>query len=680
MRFSFILLLYFICIPLYAANNPVATAVFAQKDNLKATVVKQQIIKQQNKNLKDEKIPPENEVAVRTKTRQKVIKKSIVFQSLAQLNEMIQAGVPALALSLLETAQSKRPEFTADWYTFEYKRIVIYAAMHNWSALDKRVSWLLKSASSGKPITRKIKLWFETQQVIARLQEGLAQKALQQLRILIWNNDANHINKSLPSLWRRLVIRAYVSLHWYEDAQKALVKYNQDFKLDGKDTKWRLLQARVLLRTDRPEQAEAILASIKPDHLSDVAQSLRLLAQLQTDAQMADHQQGLKRIKAIVTRVRKKLDGQVLSRSARWAYSYVAYRAAVILNDTASQIINLENILSLALNYPVLGKNYTVSVGELWALYEKAGLHIANNHDLLIGDDAAWQKLIKSLSVKSQQSALYLAATLAFDTRNKQVKQMSNAVIVKKLQQRKNGLELINQLYLHSKQVHDITVLPALVRYQLVDYVLGQGDIDQAEKLMNSLPEPPEGKNVFDWRMRKARVLVFEGDYKKSAALLKATIEPMTTIDDKSLDRYMQVVFDFQTVQQDKLALQLFNLLKPEWLSDRLKREIYFWKAESYYALKDYERAALFYLKSAHELKNEENDLWAQSAQYKAAGALVKAGIYDDAKKIYSNLLQITASESRKSLIKQKMQHARLLKRAQKHRYRLRDSQQNAHQ
>jgi len=128
------------------------------------------------------------------------------------------------------------------------------------------------------------------------------------------------------------------------------------------------------------------------------------------------------------------------------------------------------------------------------------------------------------------------------------------------------------------------------------------------------------------------------------------------------LDRYIQVLFDFQTVQQHENALYLFDLIKPAWLNDKLKREIYFWKAQSHYALEQYDQSALFYLKSASALKSEENDLWGQSAKFKAAGALLKAGIYDDAKKVYSDLLLITLSESRKSLIKQNLQQIRLLK------------------
>jgi hypothetical protein len=70
----------------------------------------------------------------------------------------------------------------------------------------------------------------------------------------------------------------------------------------------------------------------------------------------------------------------------------------------------------------------------------------------------------------------------------------------------------------------------------------------------------------------------------------------------------------------------------------------------------------LFYLESAHAVTGEEHDLWAQSARFKAAKALMLAGIYDDAKKVFADLLIVTASDSRKAIISQNLQKIRLLK------------------
>ena len=70
----------------------------------------------------------------------------------------------------------------------------------------------------------------------------------------------------------------------------------------------------------------------------------------------------------------------------------------------------------------------------------------------------------------------------------------------------------------------------------------------------------------------------------------------------------------------------------------------------------------LFRSESARAIEGADNDLWGQSARFKAANALVLAKIYNDAKKVYTELLQVTASNSRKAIINQNLQKIRLLK------------------
>lgn len=210
----------------------------------------------------------------------KDIKKSVSFESLAQMNELIELGVPALALSLLEDEQKKRPSFTADWYAFEYKRIILLSALERWQPLIDRTQWLFDTAKREKHITKKIRLWFETQQVIARLQLKQSEQALHQLQKLLWNSEPENRDESLPAVWRRLVIRAYLQLQNDDDARKALVKYERDYKADETDIDWLLLQAQVLLKTSRPQQAIQLLEKISIEDAIDV-DALLLIAQLQ---------------------------------------------------------------------------------------------------------------------------------------------------------------------------------------------------------------------------------------------------------------------------------------------------------------------------------------------------------------------------------------------------------------
>lgn len=574
---------------------------------------------------------------------------SVTFKSLAQMNELIELGVPGLALNLLEEEQKKRQQFTADWYSFEFKRILLLSALEQWSQLIERTQWLFDTAQPEYQITPKIRLWFETQQVMARLQLKQNERALGQLQALLWNTSPQQRDQSLPAIWRRLVIRSYLQMRRDDDARRALVRYEFDYKTDETDIDWIMLQAQVLMRTNRPQQVVQLLQQFT----SDEAKALTLIARLQSEPKEA---------KKINQQMRELLDGTVLTRSARWAYSYVAYLAAKKLADQPAQIKNLESMLSLGIESPVFDENYQVTADDLWALYDKRGLSIANQQALLFGNDEQWQKLSDKLLKTSTEKALALNAALVLNTENFVTKQQQHKTIVEIIEQRKNGLELINQLYLHSDKVTDVNVLPDEVRYRLVDYALAEGDLNEAATLMESLQEPPQGKTVFDWRMRKARVLILQGKYQQSEDLIRKTFAEKPSITRAELDRYIQVVFDFQTVQQHQQAINLFDLLYFEGLEEKIKREIYFWKAESFFSLEKYDRAALNYLESARALSGEENDLWAQSARFKAGNALILAGIYDDAEKVYSELLLITDSDSRKALINQNLQKIRLLK------------------
>ncbi len=594
--------------------------------------------------------------AASAKKEQAEKEQSVTFKSLAQMNELIELGVPALALSLLEDEQKKRPAFSADWYAFEYKRILLLAALERWQAVINRTQWLFDTARKKRHITKKIRLWFETQQVIARLQLKQSAQALNQLQHLLWNTEAEYRDASLPIIWRRLVIRAYLQLQADDDARRALVKYARDYKADETNIDWMLLQAQVQLRTHRPQQAIQLLEKIPLKNAIDV-EALLLIAKLQNQPKNAAK---------IYQTMREQLDGKLLSRSARWAYSYVAYLAAKVLSDIPAQILNLEAMLSLGIEYPLFDENYQVSADDLWQAYNKLGLMTANDNGLLFGNDAQWQKLSDKLIAKEPGKALALNAALVLHTDDFSTKQQQHKTIVEIIERRKNGLELINQLYLHSNKVADVNVLPDEVRYRLVDYALSEGSYAEAATIMKSLKEPPLGKTLFDWRMRKARVLILQGEYKQSEDLIRRTFAEKTSITRAELDRFIQVVFDFQTVQQHQQAIQLFELVSLENLAENLKREIFFWKAESYFSLEKYDRAALFYLESARAVTGAENDLWGQAARFKAGKALMLAKIYDDAKKVLSDLLVITASDSRKAIINQNLQKIRLLSSALK--------------
>lgn len=588
-------------------------------------------------------------------TRKPTAESRLTFQSLEQMDELVELGMPALALRLLKQEQQHVPVYTPDWYAIEQKHITLLAAVDNWQEVITRAEKVLSHAAPGTQITEQISEWFKSQQVFALLKLRQPEKALSKLRSLLWYREKPVTDSSLVAFWRRLIIRAYLLMDADEDAQKALLRYQQDYRDEAftLNLEWRLLQARVLLRLHRPGEVVHLLADAK----SPIAKALRLVAAIRVRTELS----------SLYTKdAEKELASKTISREETWAYRYVLYEAALWSRNPVKASVALRNLLALGHSYSALGEEFHVDGDDLWGLYEKSGGQTGNRLKLLIGDDLAWYNKAGELQKDDPEQAIGLYAVLAFSATKHEKRQLAHREIVNLLSKTEGGLEVINQLYLHSKKLSDIENLPLEVRYKLVDNALAKGDIELAAQLMKKLKQPPKGQDVFDWRMRTARVLILEGSYEQGEEILVVTLSENNQPELEQIDQYIQVVFDLQAVKRHKQALEMFELLKDEWLDDRLRMEINFWKAESSSALNLYEQSAWYYLKSALLADAAQNNLWARSARFKAANALTQAQLYDDAQKIYLELLRFAATASEKTVLKQELQQIQLLRNAEK--------------
>jgi hypothetical protein len=570
---------------------------------------------------------------------------SLAYESLEQLSELTEIGLSGLAMRMIEHQQKQYPEFSPEWYAFEFKYFQTLSALERWQDIIDRADHLLDRAKHGQQITAKITRWIESQQAIAWLQLGEAERSLELTRRLLWQAKAE--NRDRTAFWRRLIIRAYLQLDYAEDANKALHKYRRDYGDYTSD--WKLLQAQALLRADRPAEVIDLLAKEK----SDKARALRSLAAVRARPDNA---------KQYIKEIEQQLKDANLSQAQQRAYFYVLYEAHVANKDRLSAAETVEQLLALSRTQAVLGDHFSVNADDLWLLYEQIGEQVGNQYKLLKGNNGAWSRRAAEVAKKEPVRARAMYAVVALTATDKAKSQPAHNAIVDALAATDGGLEVVNQLYMQSTRAGSPDDMPVEVRYRLVDYALSVGDISLAAAMMASLPEPPAGQAYFDWQMRKARVLILEGDYQKGETELKSSLRNTTELDADRVDRYLQVVFDLQTINRHEQALELFDLLPMAPMTDKLRREIYFWKAESYYEIERYDQAAMLYMRSAKAGDETMSDLWAQSARFKAADALLKAKLYDDAKHVYSELLKITSSEARKRLIGQKLQHIRLLR------------------
>ena len=570
---------------------------------------------------------------------------SLAYKSLEQLSELTQIGLSGLAVRMIEQQQKYYPEFSPDWYAFEFAYIQALASLERWQEIIDRSDSLLARAAPGQQISPKIASWFRTQRAIALLKLGEAEQALSEARELLWQGKGE--DRDRTALWRRLIIRAYLQLDYAEDANKGLRKYRQDYGDYKSD--WRLLQAQALLRANRAGEVIDLLA----DEESHKAKALRLLAAVRSRPDYAAH---------YIKDIKTQLKDASLSQAQQRAYFYVLYEAYLTKKDLDSAAATAEQLLALSRTHAVLGDNFAIKADDLWDLYEQIGERAGNRYSLLKGNDYAWYKRAGELQKNEPVRARGLYSVLAFSTADEAKRQLAHKEIADSLSVSDGGLEVINQLYMQSSRAGSPENLPVEVRYRLVDHALSVGDISLAAAMMASLPQPPEGQGYFDWQMRKARVLILEGEYEQGERELKKSLQNITELDMDMVDRYLQVVFDLQTIRRHEQALELFDLLPIQAFDDKLKREIYYWKAESNYEIGRYDQAALLYMKSARAGDETMSDLWAQSARFKASDALLKARLYDDAQHAYTELLRITSSDSRKRLIRQKLQNLRLLR------------------
>ena len=570
---------------------------------------------------------------------------SQAFKSLVQLDELTQIGMPGLALRMIEQQQSLYKRFSSDWYTYEFKRIKTLAALDQWDAVAERSTVVLKQAGASGQITPRIESWFRAQLAIAQLNLGQPEQTLDQCRQLLWRET--RADDSFIAVCRRLIIQAYLRMDKVDDARKSLLKYRRDYgEYKGE---WRQLQARALLRADRPAEVIDLLA----DDESHDAKILSMVATVRSRP---------KKIKATIKDVKRELADKDILQSQRRDYQYVLYEAHLRNKDLISAALEAEQLLALSRVNSTLKDDFQLDGDDLWNLYTEIGVGLGNKYKLLVGDDTAWYKRAAEIEKKSPVQARSLYAVIAFNSPIKKKSQLAHKEIANLLAVNDDGLEVINQLYLQSERAGSPQDLSADVRYRLVDHALSNGDITLAATMMASLPQPPDGEDLFNWQIRKARVLILEGRHEQGEKVLEASLQNQKTLEREQIDRYLQVVFDLQTVSRHEQALELFDLLPEADMDDKLKRELYYWKAESNYEIERYGHAAVMYFKSARTGDPDMIDLWAQSARFKAADALVKAALYEDAKHAYTELMRITANDARKRVIRQKLQQIQLLR------------------
>jgi len=590
-----------------------------------------------------------------------------VFQDTAldNIQSIAQTGALHLALLTLDQQQPSYKNNSMRWLKWERERIRLLNLTEQYAVLVKRLS-ILPTDIKGSFL-----YWAKTQQASAYLKLHQYEKARQVLSSVIWANrvsDSEFNNRWLPH-WRRMIIHSYLNERLFNDAHIAITRFRQDYgQGDINDI---ILYARVLLMNDLADEALNLLSAYTSN---PEAGMLHLLAQLRRNKRSPRKvlQAGLRQMQGEWVHPELKI----------YLWSIVA-EAAQRSEDRLSAIKAMEFVLADSNSQKLPEGLFKLNIDDLWKAYIDNAIIIGNKAQYLMGDDAVWLNAAQATEAVRPINARSLYALLILRGQDKSIKDQAARLFLESLSKNnwgknKNSSELVEQLFLKSKNFKVRNMIPIDVRHFLVDYLLRKGNIRLASQLMASIKTSPQGADKFMWSLRRARVLVMGGKAKESAQALIQLLNQQQKLSGNDIDKLMQVVFDLQTVNAHQYAYDVFNIIlehmsnkkyrddvKPDDMEhlDNIKRqrEIYYWMADSKKAQKQYAAAARLYLKSAMLPEGEGLDPWGQTARYQAANNLAKAGLLEDARALYSRLLDTTKEETRRKVLQHELQQLRLL-------------------
>ncbi len=555
---------------------------------------------------------------------------------LDDIRHMSDIGAPALALKLLQRNQPPAESGIAAWMEWERLRIQLATRLRRWQEIDQRLAILPPESDDG------FRLWAGTARGRALLEQGKPEQALVAARQSLWVISGQDGSATMPL--RRLIVRAYLNQGKLADAETAMIRFRQDYP----DIDISGLQAEVLLRAGRYEEAARLFSERK----GDKQRALEFLAQLEA-GQKQPAALG-KRIMWVVRKTRLKADEsmrlwQLVARSAEQAELYVrrinALQKAMALSTTRKS----GSDAGLDALFPIRG-------ADLWDAYLDYGQYIGNRKQLLTGQDEQWAAAAGNATTKKPLRAAALWAVLAQNALDPDNQLRAHGKFAELLMKQKQGAVVLRYLYLNPDSPQHASSLPAAVNHQLADKALAWGNLALASRLMGQLTTAPEGKESLDWYMRRARILLLGGQIDQGVQALHELLDRYQSIPRQSLDRLMQVLFDVQALERHQDAIALFKRLPIPAGDLKLQREVAYWTAESYASQKDYASAAAMFLQSATLPGPKTMDPWGQTARYHAADNMAKAGLIDDARYIYKQLLKVTKDESRRTVIRNRMQ------------------------
>ncbi len=555
--------------------------------------------------------------------------------SLTEIEQVAETGATSLAIRMLEQGQDALLEKPKQWMTWERKRIQLYEQTNQWQKSADRLKTLPKL------VDVSFMLWAKGQRAKALIQLNQSAVARHELRSLIWQIEPEKISEQQMTSWRELIIESYLTDGYANDAQIASLRLQQI----SKETNIEAVMQRARIAILNKETKDAI-ELLKPHAKNVEVAALMLLAQLRGQHRSPKH---------ILQAAHRYLNDKNIKSSLKINIWAVAAEAGKQRGSRKVVANASEHVLADKQNLTLAKSIYTINSDSLWNAYIDYAVQLGNQQHLLIGEDKKWIKTAEKVAKKRPVGGRGMYVFVMLRGQSAASRQLASEKFVELLMKRKHGKRLLVELFENSKHFKTTKAIPEAVRHALVDIALSNSDIDRASELMATIEAPPEGANQFMWKLRRARILVLGTQAEVGAKAVLTILEANKSLTQDQIDKLLQVVFDLQSAGQHESAYACFEKSLQHIKDDQIKREVYYWMADSRKAQERYADAAELYLKSALYPDPKNMDPWAQTAHYQAAESLARAGLYNDAEVLFSHLLKVTEDPARRAALKREL-------------------------
>lgn len=552
--------------------------------------------------------------------------------NLSRIRNLLSAGALTLAESLLVAGLPARVG-QSDW--FDWQRELWEVREEN-NQRDRLIDSLLVLAEKVEGDQR-----LEVLERLVRAQQKkgdflAARAGLRDLMLLV-NSDPVRTARL-----RRLLIQNYLESGLVADAEAASVRYQDEYLPD--DTEWNLLRGQILIENEEPSKAVAQLVGLQDQK----ARLMLALARLHEGSLQPD---------AVITYLESDEVFTFASPELEHLRTAIIAEAARLANQPGIQTRMLENLLAADVGaIPMLP---AATSERLLKSYGDLATIAGNDAHLLLGNDLEWVKYADELPPQEAAVARAIYALLVQNDRVGPAAHAAHRGLIDLLLN--DGLyRVVLALYGDAAPLGLLPDVGDALSLRLSRHALEAGDYSIAARVVTRIKQLPEGMTHWRWQLQIARLEIFSGQSQVGADRLLRVLEDADELKEQELDRLLQVAFDLQAISRDDLALKVFEAAGPFAYTVRQRRELLFWMGESQIGVGQFAQGADLFLQSS-EVAGKQLDLWGQSARFRAAEALVDAGLLQDAFNVYRLLLKESSDENRQLQLRQKLQNLNLL-------------------